>query len=162
MQSHPKGDVFQSRRPPSEVTPIEEYAGLFKTAICDLMIELIPQMRRTARQDLVVRGFVDRKTEVDIFFAGRRTAQTGPMETHLKALMTHARKKAEASKSPPPDVEKIRLPIRAMGAWRRSRVRDDTGWETGTYHFVIARWSMLDRDGSTVTFGEPPLVYLPS
>jgi hypothetical protein len=156
-----KRDPYQTRKPPSEVTAIYEDAGLFKTAVCDLMLELIPQMRRNDRQDLIVRGFVDRKTEIDIFFAGRRAAEVGPLEAQLKALMARARKKAEAAGNPPPDVEKIRLPVRAEGAWRRSLQRDDSGWETGTYHFVVARWSLLDRDGNTVTFGEAPAIFTP-
>ena len=58
------------RRPAHEVTASYEDAGLFKTAICQLMLELIPQMRRNDRQDLIVRGFVDRKTEIDVFSRG--------------------------------------------------------------------------------------------
>ena len=60
------------RKTSVEITPVYEDAGLFKTAICDLMLELIPQVRRNDREDLIVRGFVDRKTEIDVFFAGRR------------------------------------------------------------------------------------------
>ncbi len=161
MYSNTKRDTHHMRKPLSEVTPIYEDSGLFKTAICDMMLELIPQMRRNDRHDLIVRGYVDRKTEIDIFFAGRRTAEAGPLEAQLKALMTHARKTAAANKMPPPAVEKIRLPVRAEGAWRRSLKRDDSGWETGSYHFVVARWSLLDREGNTVTFGEPPAIYTP-
>ena len=117
--------------------------------------------RRNERDDLIVRGFVDRKTETDIFFAGRRVAEVGPLEQQLKALMAHARRKAAETGSAPPDVEKIRLPVRAEGAWRRSLQSDDSGWVTGTYHFVVARWSLLDKQGNTVTFGEPPVVYTP-
>jgi len=142
------------RRPAHEVTASYEDAGLFKTAICQLMLELIPQMRRNDRQDLIVCGFVDRKTEIDVFFAGRRASEVGPLEKQLKAMMSHARKQAADVGAKPPDVAKIRLPLRAEGAWRRSLQRDDSGWETGSYHFVVARWSLLDRDGQTVSFGE--------
>lgn len=161
MYSNAKTDTHHMRKPPSEVTPVYEDTGLFKTAICDMMLELIPLMRRNDRNDLIVRGFVDRKTEIDIFFAGRRTPQSAPLEAQLKALMTHARKAAAANNMPPPDVARIRLPVRAEGAWRRSVKRDDNGWETGSYHFVVARWSLLDREGKTVTFGEPPAISLP-
>ena len=157
MLSYSKNEMYQSRRNASEVTPAYEDAGLFKTAICQQMLELIPLMRRNSRDDLIVRGFVDRKTEIDIFFAGRRTAEVGPLEAQLKALMSIARKKAAAAGARPPEVEKIRLPVRVEGAWRRSRQIDDSGWETGSYHFVVARWSLLDKDGSTVSFGEPPV-----
>ncbi len=159
MFSYSKRDLYHQRMHSSEVTPLYEDSGLFKTALCDMMLELIPQTRRNDRDDLIVRGFVDRKTEIDIFFAGRRTAETGPLVTQLKAIMSQARKKAEATDGPPPEVEKLRLPVRAEGAWRRSLQRDDSGWETGTYHFVVARWSLLDKAGNTVTFGEKPVVY---
>jgi hypothetical protein len=162
MFSYSKRQEQLIRKPASEVTPLYEDAGLFKTALCDLMLELIPQTRRNDRQDLIVRGYVDRKTEIDIFFAGRRVAEVGPLEAQLKALMTRARKKAEENGTPPPDVSKIRLPVRAEGAWRRSLQRDESGWETGTYHFVVARWSLLDRDGKTVSFGESPVGYKPN
>lgn len=161
MFSYSKQDLIHDRKTSAEVSPQYEDAGLFKTAVCDLMLELIPQMRRNDRNDLIVRGFVDRKTEIDIFFAGRRTALVGPMEAQLKTIMSRARKLAVESNSPPPDVEKIRLPVRAEGSWRRSLQRDDGGWETGTYHFVVARWSLLDKDGKTVTFGESPAVAQP-
>ncbi|MGA9411054.1 MAG: hypothetical protein WBV78_11500 [Roseobacter sp.] len=154
MFSYSKRDLYQMRRPAHEVTASYEDAGLFKTAICQLMLELIPQMRRNDRQDLIVRGFVDRKTEIDVFFAGRRTAEVGPLEKQLKAMMTHARNLAAENDAKPPDVTNIRLPLRAEGAWRRSLQRDDSGWETGTYHFVVARWSLLDKEGQTVSFGE--------
>ncbi len=159
MFSYSKRDLHQMRKTSVEITPVYEDAGLFKTAICDLMLELIPQVRRNDREDLIVRGFVDRKTEIDVFFAGRRAAEVGPLEAQLKALMTRARKTATAAGAPPPSVETVRLPVRAEGAWRRSLQRDESGWETGTYHFVVSRWSLLDREGNTVTFGEAPAVY---
>ena len=161
MLSPMKKRVLQTRKPLSEITPIYEDSGLFKTALCDLMLELIPQMRRNDRDDLIVRGFVDRKIEIDVFFAGRRVAEVGPMERHLKSMMTGARKQAADSEGSPPDVTMLRLPVRAEGAWRRSLKRDDYGWETGTYHFVVARWSFLDARGETVTFGESPVIYAP-
>ncbi|MEM1076823.1 MAG: hypothetical protein AAF665_18340 [Pseudomonadota bacterium] len=157
MQMISNRDAYRARKPAGEVTAAYEDAGLFKTAICELMVEFIPLTRRNDRHDLVVRGFVDRKTEVDFFFAGRRVADVGPLEAQLKALMSIARQKAANSDRKPPEVEKIRLPLRVEGAWRRALQRDDSGWETGTYHFVVARWSLLDNDGNVVSFGEAPV-----
>lgn len=156
MLSQTNKKMFYARKPAHEISPAYEDAGLFRTAICQLMLELIPQTRRNDRDDLIVRAFVDRKIEIDVFFAGRRTAEAGPLEAQLKALMQHARKKASDADRPPPDPGNIRLPVRVEGAWRRSLQRDDSGWETGTYHFVVARWSLLDKDGNTVSFGEAP------
>lgn len=153
--------LFYARKPVDEVTAAFEDAGLFRTAICQMLLELIPQMRRNERDDLIIRAFVDRKIEIDVFFAGRRRAETGPLEVQLKALMQHARKKAAGLDHPPPEPDKVRLPVRVEGAWRRSLKRDDSGWETGSYHFVVARWSLLDKDGNTVSFGEAPAVAHP-
>lgn len=158
MYAYSKKDLYLPRRAASEVTPALEDAGLFKTAISQQMLELMPQIRRNDRYDMIVRAFVDRRIEIDVFFAGRRAAEVGPLEKQLKAMMTHARKQAEDCGAPPPDVTKIRLPMRVEGAWRRSLQRDDSGWETGTYHFVAARWSLLDQDGNTVSFGEAPVM----
>lgn len=156
MFSYSKSDLYHARKPAGEATAAYEDAGLFKTNICQMMIEVIPQMQRNDRQDLVVRGFVDRKTEIDVLFAGRRAKEVGPLENQLKAMMANARKIAAETGAKPPDVGKIRLPVRVEGAWRRTLQRDDSGWETGTYHFVVARWSLLDKDGNTVSFGEAP------
>ncbi|MEM1352216.1 MAG: hypothetical protein AAGF27_07715 [Pseudomonadota bacterium] len=156
MLSQSKKATYYARKPAHEVSASYEDAGLFRTAICQLMLELIPQTRLNDRDDLIVRAFVDRKIEIDVFFAGRRTAEAGPMQAQLKAMMKHAREKASVAGLPPPDPDKVRLPVRVEGAWRRSLQRDDSGWETGTYHFVVSRWSLLDKDGNTLSFGEPP------
>lgn len=146
---------LRQRRPPHQVDDASEDAGLFQTALCQVVAELIPQTRRNDRGDLVIRGFVDRKFEIDVFFAGRRAAEVGPLETQLKALLRAARTIAAASNSPPPTIEHLRLPVRVEGAWRRSMQRDDSGWETSTHHLVAARWSLLDQNGKSVSFGQP-------
>ena len=161
MLSHSKTGSQQARQPSAEVTPMFEDAGLFKTALCDLMLELIPQTRRNERQDLIVRGFVERRTEIDVLFSGPRAAEVGPLESRLKALMAQARRHASETGGKVPDVKYVRLPVRAQGSWRRALKRDESGWETGTYHFVVAQWSWLNSEGRTVSFGEKPTVFLP-
>ena len=149
------------RRPASEITPTYEDSGLFKTTLCDIMLELIPQTRRNDWNDLIVRGFASRKTEIDVIFAGRRVASSGPLEKQLKSLLQKGRSKASDAAPSGPDITMVRLPLRAEGCWRRSLQRDNSGWETGTYHFVVARWSFNDAEGKTLSFGESPLVKLP-
>lgn len=155
MASQVKNTMNYQRKPAHEVTPDYEDAGLFKTEICQLMVELIPQMRQNDRNDTIVRGFIDRKTEIDVFFAGRRAAAVGPLAAQLRALMKSTRAKAAAEGLKVPPIENIRLPVRVEGAWRRRKIRDENGWETGTYHLVAARWSLLDKDGQVLSFGEP-------
>lgn len=156
-----KNDPYNDLTSGSGVSPFYEDSGLFRTALCDMMLELVPLTNRNDRKDLIVRGFVDRKNEIDVLFAGRRAAYVGPLEEQLKALMGKARHQSRLREAAPPDVSKIRLPIRVEGAWRRTLHRDDSGWETGTYHFVVARWCLLDKNGETVTYGEAPVVATP-
>lgn len=140
------------------VSPDYEDAGLFSGNICQISVELVPQMRRTDRDDLVVRGFVNGNREVEVLFAGRRARNVGPLETRLKGLLTRARQAAEAARQEVPDVDRVRCPVRIEGAWRRKTFRDESGWETHSYNFVAARWSLLNKDGQSVSFGEPPAV----
>lgn len=145
----------QERKPRREISPDSEDLGLFKHDICQLMVELIPQSRVNDRQDLIIKGFVDRTMEIDVFFAGRRAKDAIPINNRLKMLLAHARKTTSATGSAAPDVEHLRLPVKIEGAWRKRFKRDQTGWETGTYHLVAARWSILDASGNTISYGEP-------
>jgi hypothetical protein len=153
-----KRDSYQPRKPADKIGDTYEDAGLFKTGICQVMIELIPLMHRNERGDLIVRGFIDRKTEIDIFFAGRRVFEVGPLVKHLRSMLETARQAATSAGEKQPKIENVRLPVRIEGAWRRSTQRDESGWETGTYQFVAARWSLLDVNGNTVSYGYPPEV----
>lgn len=158
MSAHLNKAIHQSRKPASEVTETSEDSGLFATGICQLVVELIPQMRRTERDDVMIRGFADRRFEIDVIFAGRRAVEAGPLEEQLKALLRAARSIAKASRNNPPKIETLRLPVRVEGAWRRTAKRDETGWETCTYQFVAARWSLLDQNGNPMSFGKAAAV----
>lgn len=140
------------------VSPDFEDAGLFSGSICQISVELVPQMRRTDRNDLLVRGFVSGQHEVEVLFAGRRARDVGPLEARLKGLWTRARQTAEAARQESPDVDRVRCPVRIEGAWRRKTFRDESGWETHSYNFVAARWSLLNKDGQSISFGEPPAI----
>ncbi|WP_299965836.1 hypothetical protein [uncultured Roseobacter sp.] len=146
------------RKPPSEITPEYEDAGLFKNKVGQISVELVPQMTRNSRNDLVVRGFVNRTIEIEVAFAGRRVKEVGPLETYLKAVRSKAVKAAKAKGLPEPDIDRMRLPVLIEGAWRPRFQRDQAGWETRSYYLFAARWSVLDGEGNTVSFGSRPLV----
>ncbi|MEM6887127.1 MAG: hypothetical protein AAF636_03195 [Pseudomonadota bacterium] len=148
------------RLPASQVTPEYEDAGLFKARTVQIMVELIPQMRLNSRNDLTVRGFVDRHFEIEVLFAGRRMPEAAPLEERLKAMLEHARKQA-ALQGHAVDIHLIRCPVRVEGSWRRRSTRDENDWETHSYQLLAARWSLLDKSGSPVPFGEQPLVHPP-
>ena len=160
--SEPGSEMHQNRRPAHEVTPASEDAGLFQNAISSLVVELVPQMRRNDRGDLIIRGFVNSKYDVDVFFAGRRARDAAPIERRLKTMLSRARSAAKAEGIQETDTDRIRWPIRAEGAWRRRVQRDEWGWETGTYHLVVSRWSYVDEDGMTTVCGAPPIITAPS
>lgn len=155
---HLPKERHQPARPTGTVADDMEDSGLFASGICQIMVELVPQSRRNDNGDLIVRGFVDRKFEVDIFFMGRRAVEACPLEFQLKALLRAARAIAAAANNPPPKIEALRLPVRIEGAWRRAMKRDPTGWETSSHYFVAARWSLLDQNGNSVSYGKTPTV----
>jgi hypothetical protein len=148
--------MLQQRKADHGVSAAYEDASLFAGSICQVSVELVPQMTRSERHDLRVRGFVNGHHEIEVLFAGRRTREVGPLETRLKALWHRACQTAEATKTAAPVIDKVRCPVRIEGAWRRKTTRDDSGWETHSYHIVAARWSLLDNEGQPVSFGEPP------
>lgn len=147
----------QRRRPASEVTPEYEDSGLFKNKVGQLSVELVPQMTRNDRKDLVVRGFVNRTIEIEVAFAGRRVKEVGPLEARLRSVRRNAIQAAAAQGMPEPDTDHMRLPVLIEGAWRPRFKRDQTGWETRSYYLFAARWSILDEAGNTVSFGVRPM-----
>lgn len=139
------------RRPDFEITPSYEDTGLFKTPVRQIVAELVPQMSRNSRRDLLVRGYIDGNYGIDVVFAGRRTKSIGKLERQLKALM-HVR-----HADPLKDDVLPRIPIRLEGAWRSRFHRDRSGWETRSHQFMAARWTLLSAGGRGRAFGEPPV-----
>ncbi|MEP1519173.1 hypothetical protein [Ascidiaceihabitans sp.] len=148
----------QRRKPSMHHIPAYEDAGLFKNTVSPIDVELVPQMQRNARQDLVVRGFLQDRS-IDVVFAGRRAKQVAPLETHLSAMVAHARRWAQGQglgKSV--DVESLRLPLRIEGAFRPKFSRDVSGWETRAYQIMVSRWTMIDAVGNITVFGTQPVI----
>ncbi|WP_299405929.1 hypothetical protein [uncultured Roseobacter sp.] len=142
------------------MTPEYEDSGLFKSKVGQISVELVPQMTRNSRNDLVVRGFANRTIEIEVAFAGRRVKEAGPLEARLRAMLSNAVRASSAAGADAPDIDYIRLPVLIEGAWRPRFRRDQTGWETRSYYLFAARWSILDDEGNTVSFGSPPLVMM--
>ncbi|WP_300061674.1 hypothetical protein [uncultured Roseobacter sp.] len=140
------------------MTPEYEDSGLFKNKVGQLQVELVPQSMYNGRNDLVVRGFVNRTIEIEVAFAGRRVKEVGPLEARLRQVRAKALKEAAEKGLPPPDTDHMRLPVLIEGAWRPRFQRDQAGWETRSYYLFAARWSLLDDEGNTLSFGSRPLV----
>lgn len=148
---------MQNRRSPAkEVTPESEDRGLFKKDVGQFRVSLVPHMKRSSRGDLVVRGYLNDKSEVFVIFAGRRTKEATAIEMRLKRMFTQVNQAAAKARSRMPDINNIRLPIHVEGAWRSHFERDDSGWDHRSYQLLAARWAFSDEDGVTNLGGRPP------
>ncbi|WP_300017985.1 hypothetical protein [uncultured Roseobacter sp.] len=145
-----------SRRHAPEPSPEQEDRELFKTYGGPIEVELLPQVSRTAAQDVLIRAFFKKTTEISVVFSGRRALDTGPLSAHLKWLDNRARHAAATVQRPHPGPDYVRLPVKIKGAWRQQFWRDSDGNETGTYQLVAARWAFTDKNGQLLQFGEPP------
>ncbi|PCJ08435.1 MAG: hypothetical protein COB16_07005 [Rhodobacteraceae bacterium] len=148
---------MQNRRDPaSAITPKKEDSGLFKKGIVQFSMELVPYKARTSRGDLVIKGFFQQDTQVDVIFAGRRAMETAPLELCLERQFSLAVRMANRSQTSTPNVDSIRFPVQVEGSWRPHFLRDLSGWETRSFQFLVAQWSFTDETGSSVEFGELP------
>lgn len=143
----------QRRKPSMHHIPAYEDAGLFKNTVSPIDVMLVPQMQRNARQDLVVRGFLQDRS-IDVVFAGRRAKQVAPLEARLSSMIAHARRYAQGVRGMELDIDILRMPLRIEGAFRPKFSRDVTGWETRCYNLIVARWTMVDEAGNIDIFGE--------
>ncbi|WP_306121175.1 hypothetical protein [Roseovarius sp. MMSF_3359] len=145
--------MFERRKPASEITPAYEDRGIFKNDIVQLIVNLVPLTAKNSRNDLIVKGFIEGNSAIEVVFPGRRTIQAKPIVALLQAKLTHARKVAEKAGTTV-DVNTLRYPARIEGSWRPKFTRDDNGWETRQHQLFAARWVLKDLDGNAVTFGE--------
>lgn len=150
----------QRRKPSMQHIPAYEDAGLFKSTITPIHLELVPHLHRNARQDLVVRGFVGKQQAISVVFAGRRAKQVAPLEAQLHSIMAQARRAAQGDTGTAFTTDQLRMPLKAEGAWRPTFLRDDSGWETRDYHFMVARWTMIDGAGNIDVYGAAPVLSL--
>ncbi len=145
------------RRPPREVSPEWEDMGLYKKGTGEFAVELVPEVSRNSRQDVVVKGFMNKGVEISVVFPGRRAREAVAVERRLKALLLRANRKAAAAELPEPNRDRIRLPIRIEGAWRPRFTRDASGWDRKSFQLLAARWAFVDHDGMTNLGGNPPV-----
>lgn len=145
--------MFERRKPASEITPAYEDRGIFKNETVQLIVNLVPLTAKNSRDDLIVKGFIEGNSAIDVVFPGRRKIQAKPIVALLQAKLTHARRMAEKAGTTV-DVDTLRYPARIEGSWRPKFTRDDHGWETRQHQLFAARWVLKDLDGKAVTFGE--------
>ena len=150
-------DMQNRRRTPSEITPEWEDMGLFKKGTGEFAVELVPDVTRNNRQDVVVRAFFNDGVEVTVVFPGRRAREAVAVERRLRALLIRANRRAASAKQPEPSISSIRLPVRIEGSWRPRFQRDNSGWDKKSFQLLAARWAFVDDDGMTNLGGKPPV-----
>ncbi|AZV79636.1 hypothetical protein EBB79_18340 [Parasedimentitalea marina] len=148
---------MQNRRAPvSAITPAKEDTGLYKKGVVQFDMELVPHKARSSRGDLVIKGFFQSETQVDVIFAGRRATETAPLELCLERVFSTSVRMARRNQTQI-NIDSIRFPVRVEGSWRPHFLRDMSGWETRSYQFLVAQWSFTDETGTQVEFGELPV-----
>ena len=145
--------MLERRKPPNEVTPAYEDGGIFKNGLVQLNVEFIPLSTHNSRRDLVIKGFVDGDSPIEVVFAGRRKIQAKPLMALLQAKLAHARKQATKTGATL-DIETVRYPAQIEGSWRPRFRRDNQGWETRHHQLYPSRWILKDPNGKQIAFGE--------
>ena len=143
-----------TRLAPDLVTPPYEDAGLFPSDLCRHTVALLPGPRRTARQDIVFDGLIDRTYRVPVFFAGRRAALAAPLEDMARQAAAPQAGRRGADRS---GAQARGVPVRIDGAWRRLVEEDRMGFALVTHQFVAAAWIIGTGTGALMLFGMPPV-----
>ena len=118
---------------------LREDAVLFKGGIIRTVVEVTAQRRRTAKGDLILRGFI-RGKEIDVVFPGRRVAAAAPL---LLRLQQHANARAKGADNAGklPETVEIRHKIRIDGSWRvRLLPEGEDGMPVRRFQLLAARW----------------------
>ncbi|MEP5758074.1 MAG: hypothetical protein ABJ327_01955 [Litoreibacter sp.] len=144
------------RTSPNKVTAEFEDTGLFKNKVGHIIVEVIPQMYRNTRQDLVIRGYTENNREIEVVFAGRRAKQAVQLETFLKAGRMRIVQMASARGMPAPTIDSVRCKLKVEGAWRPRFSQNKSKQQPTSYQLLAARWAILDNKGHSIAFGILP------
>lgn len=144
------------RRQSNLISPQYEDKGIFKTELGQYAVQLVPLFARNQRDDVMIKGYIDGESAIDVVFAGRRAAMVEPLVNMLRLLWASATQSAASTQSLP-KVDEVLFAVRVEGVWRPRFERDDQGWQTRQLQLYAARWAMVDRQGKPAFFGEYPL-----
>ena len=147
--------VAERRSNLAKQLPELEDTGLFKSGITKMVINVVPEIRRNNRDDLIVTGFV-MNTEIEVLFAGRRRHETFELRKQLRQLRTaeNPPKLVRTSKVFGKDPEVLScMPLALEGAWRNRYWYDDEWSVHRVYQFIAARWILTTPDGEQLICG---------
>lgn len=126
---------------------IAEDRALYRTGLVRIAVEVTPERRRSARGDLILRGYVAGK-EVEVIFPGRRHAAAVPLLHRLQQLLERAKQTGAT---------RARLPMRIDGSWRIRLMTERDGMPDRRFQLLAARWQFQGSDGGEHLHGEMPL-----
>lgn len=155
---NPSRTTFVERRDRALLTPEYEDAGLFKSDILRLDVELTPIIFRNSRQDVIVRCYHETERSFEVTFAGRRSQMATPLLASLEKMKSKMAAPDDDAADQHQDLTAMRVPIKVEGAWRRRFWTDHDGWLTRVHQFVAARWAVLDNAHKPVMYGIPPAI----
>ena len=129
-------------------------AGLFRSAIVQVVVWVTPEMRTTREGDLVLRGFVD-KNEIEVVFPGQRRSQASDLMRHLQQQLRLSRQD-EVRRGRLMSTETVRQKLRIDGTWRVRLLAEINGMPVRRFQFVAARWRLRDERGIDHIYGHLP------
>ncbi|AHC99729.1 hypothetical protein [Leisingera methylohalidivorans] len=144
------------RRKATQVTPQIEDAGLFKSEVRNVPVQLVPVVTGNNRGDLVVKGIVSPGSEIEVVFAGRRKREAAGLIEQMKKLRAQGVRSAMNGDEAMSYPRNLRLPVQVRGTWRLRFERDASGWEVKSYQLLAAQWAFAGAEGDTVLSGWPP------
>ncbi|WP_425039060.1 hypothetical protein [Primorskyibacter sp. S187A] len=141
--------------------PETEDIGIFKAPMTDVSVTVTPARARNNRGDVLLKGFVNGTSGMEVLFAGRRRAIAEPLVAHLNRRWAQMRRAAGSDKMDRIETSSVRIPIQVLGCWRTRFETEEDGWRSKIHQLVVAQWSLTTPDGQRVTHGEAPLHLLP-
>jgi len=138
------------------ISPQEEDHALFAHPLGQCEVALIPKYATSKRGEHVIHGYLQRDSEVEVLFSGRRKTLAEPLMQRLNQLLEHA--KARGIQDEATLTSKVRLRAAVYGSWRSRFTEDYDGCQTKRMQLVAAIWRIYDESGRPITRGSAPLL----
>lgn len=140
----------------TSVSAEEEDRALFKTYGGPIEVEMVPRLSRPNRHLFLAKAFFEGTREIVVVISGRRAQETKTLETYLKKIESSALQRAVARRAPPPETDKIRLPLQIKGSWEIKLQSEPDSEDIKILQLIAARWAFTDSGGQLHQFGESP------
>ena len=133
---------------------VDSDAGLFRSGIVQIAVEVTPYRRRSPNGDLVLRGFIENK-EIEVVFPGRRQVEAAPLLTHLQQQAKVVKRSLDGADRLAV-VGNTRQKLRIDGVWRVRLLAEENGMPVRRFQLVAARWRYRGANGVEHLCGHLP------